>query len=82
MWQEYTEELYKKVDPENHDGVFSPRASSGPSEASLQTKLEKVMECQLKYFRSLKMLLLKWCTQYVSKFGRLSSDHRTGKGQF
>ena len=52
MWQEYTEELYKKVDPENHDGVFSPRASSGPSEASLQTKLEKVMECQLKYFRS------------------------------
>ena len=52
MWQEYTEELYKKVDPENHDGVFSPRASSGPSEAPLQTKLEKVMECQLKYFKS------------------------------
>ena len=22
------------------------------------------------------------CTQYVSKFGRLSSAHRTGKGQF
>ena len=22
------------------------------------------------------------CTQYVSKFGKLSSDHRTGKGQF
>ena len=22
------------------------------------------------------------CTQYVSKFGRLSSGHRTGKGQF
>ena len=27
------------------------------------------------------MLLLKCCTQYVSKFGKLSSGHRTGKGQ-
>ena len=26
------------------------------------------------------MLLLKCCTQYVSKFGKLSSGHRTGKG--
>ena len=25
---------------------------------------------------------LKCCTQYVSKFGKLSSDHRTGKVQF
>ena len=23
-----------------------------------------------------------YCTQYISKFGKLSSDHRTGKGQF
>ena len=22
------------------------------------------------------------CTQYASKFGKLSSDHKTGKGQF
>ena len=29
-----------------------------------------------------KMMLLKCCTQYVSKFGKLSSGHRTGKGQF
>ena len=28
------------------------------------------------------MLLLKCCTQYDSKFGKLSSGHRTGKGQF
>ena len=28
------------------------------------------------------MLLLKCCTQYASKFGKLSSGHRTGKGQF
>ena len=26
--------------------------------------------------------MLKCYTQYVSKFGRLSSDHTTGKGQF
>ena len=27
-------------------------------------------------------MLLKCCTQYVSKFGKLSSRHRTGKDQF
>ena len=26
--------------------------------------------------------IIKCCTQYVSKFGKLSSGHRTGKGQF
>ena len=29
-----------------------------------------------------KMMLWKCCTQYASKFGKLSSGHRTGKGQF
>ena len=28
------------------------------------------------------LLLQKCCTQYASKFGKLSSSHRTGKGQF
>ena len=28
------------------------------------------------------MMLLKCCTQYVSRFIKLSSDHKTGKGQF
>ena len=27
------------------------------------------------------MMLLNCCTQYASKFGKLSSGHRTGKGQ-
>ena len=40
------------------------------------------MEFQLKYFKSWKMMLWKCCTQYASKFGKLSSGHRTGKGQF
>ena len=40
------------------------------------------MEFQLSYFKSWKIMLWKCCTQYASKFGKLSSGHRTGKGQF
>ena len=52
-WQEYTEKTYKKDlhDPDNHDGMIThiePKSwnvkSSGPQEASLQTKLVEVME--------------------------------------
>ena len=32
--------------------------------------------------KNFKMVLFKCCTQYTSKSGKLSSDHRTGKGQF
>ena len=39
------------------------------------------MEFQLSYFRSWKMMLWKCYTQYASKFGKLSSGHRTRKGQ-
>ena len=90
-WQEYTEELYKKElhDQENHDGVTThPEPDILESEvkctlgSSLQTKLVEMMELQLTYFKSLKMMLLKCCTQYVGKFRKLSSGHRTGKGQF
>ena len=45
-------------------------------------RLVEVMEFQLSYFKSWKMMLWKCCTQYASKFGKLSSGHRTGKGQF
>ena len=40
------------------------------------------MEFQWNYFKSWKMMLWKCCTQYASKFGKLSNGHRTGKGQF
>ena len=33
-------------------------------------------------FQILKMMLFKFCSQYASKFGKLCSGHRTGKGQF
>ena len=56
--------------------------SSGPQEVPLWTKLVEVMEFQLSYLKSWKMMLWKCCTQYASKFGKVSSGHRTGKGQF
>jgi len=42
----------------------------------------EVTEFQLSYLKSLKMMVLKCCTQYVSKFGKLSSGHRTGNDVF
>ena len=40
------------------------------------------MEFQLSYFKSWRMMLWKCCTQYASKFEKLSCGHGTGKGQF
>ena len=40
------------------------------------------MEFQFSYFKSWKMMLWKCCTQHANKFGKLSSGHRIGKGQF
>ena len=36
----------------------------------------------MSYVKFWKMVLLKCCSQYISKFGKLSSGHRTGKCQF
>ena len=40
------------------------------------------MVFHLSYFKSWKMMLWKCCTQYVSKFKKLTRGHRTGQGQF
>ena len=56
--------------------------SSRPWEASLWTKLVEVMEFQLNYLKSWKMMLWKCYTQYACKFAKLSSGRRTRKGQF
>ena len=90
-WQEYTQEPCKKNlhDWDHHDGMIihlEPEIlsakSSGPWETSLPTKPVEVMEFQLSYFKSWKMILWKCFTQYVSKLGKLSNGHRTGKGPF
>ena len=64
--QEYTEELYKKnpFDPDNYDGVithlepdileYEVKCALG---STLLTKLVEVMEFQLSYFKSWKMML-------------------------
>ena len=87
-WQEYTEKLYKKElhDPDNHNGVITHlepdilECEVKWALGSITTKLVEVMEFQLSYFKSKKMMLLKCCTQYASKFGKHSSGHRAGKG--
>ena len=86
--QEYREELYQKsqINTMKWSLTWSHISwnvkSSGPWEALLQTKLVEVKEFQLRYLKSLKMMLLKCCTQYASKSGKLHSGHWTGKGQF
>ena len=64
-WKEYTEELYKKdlYDPDNHNGVITHlepdilECKIKWALGSLQTKLVEVMEFQLSYFKSWKMML-------------------------
>ena len=64
-WQEYTEELHKKdlPDPDNHDGVIihlKPYILESEIKwvlGSIATKRVEVMELQLSYFKSSKMML-------------------------
>ena len=90
-WQEYTEELYKKDlhDPGNHNGVVT-HLEPDFLECEVKWALGSITTnkasggdgIQLSYFKYEKVVLWKCCTQYASKFGKLSSGHRTGKGQF
>ena len=90
-WQEYTELSKKDLhDPNNHYGMIT-HLEPDIQECEVKWALGGitmnkasggVMEFQLSYFKSWKMMLWKWCTQYASKLGKLSSGHRTGKGQF
>ena len=87
--QEYTEELYEKGlnDPDNHDGVAT-HLEPDILECEVKWVLGSINvnkasggeEFQLSYYKSEKMMLLKYYTQYARKFGKLSSGHRTGKG--
>ena len=55
--------------------------SSEPEEALLWTKLVEVVNSSW-IISNPKRWCWKCCTQYVSKSGKRSSGHRTGKGQF
>ena len=89
-WQEYTE-LYKKDfhDPDNHDGVIT---HLDPDTLECKVKwalgsitMNKANGCDgipAELFQILKDDAVKVYNQYASKFGKFSSGHRTGKGQF
>ena len=90
-WHEYTEELYKKYlhDPDNHDGVIT-HLEPHILECKVKWALESITTNKasggdgipVELFQILKDDAVKCYTQYASKFGKLSSGHRTGKGQF
>ena len=90
-WQEYTEELYKKDlhDQDNHDGVIT-HLEPDILECEVKWALESITRNKasrgdgipVELFQILKDDAVKVLTQYASKFGKLSSGHRTGKGQF
>ena len=88
--QEYTEELYIKDhhDPDNHNDVIthlepdildceakwvlgSITMNKGSGGDGITAELFQILED-----------LLKCCTQYANKYGKLSSGHKTGKDQF
>ena len=90
-WQQYTEELYKKLlnDSDNHDGVITHLEPdilgcevSGTLGSITMNKTSGGDGIPIDLFQILKDDAVKCCTQYVSKFGKFSSGHRTGKGQF
>ena len=64
-WQEYTEELYKKDlhDPDNHDGMITHlepdilECEVKWALGSITTNLVKVMEFQVSYFKSWKIMI-------------------------
>ena len=89
-WQEYTEELYKKNhDPDNQDGGITHREPD-ILECEVKWALGSITMNKasgrdgipVELFQILKDDAVKCCIQNVSKFGKLSSGHRTGKGQF
>ena len=90
-WQEDTGELYKKDlhNPDNHDGVIT---HLGPDilECEVKWALESINTNKasggdgipVELFQILKDDAVKVLYSYASKYGKLISGHRTGKGQF
>ena len=89
-WQEYRE-LYKKDlhDSGNHYAVIT-HLEPDILECKVKWALGSITTNEASggdgipvgLFQILKDDALKCCTQYASKFGKLSSSHRTGKGEF
>ena len=90
-WQEYTEELYKKDlnDSDNYDGAV-PNLEPDTLESEVKWALGNITMKKTsggngipaKLLQILKDDVVKVLHSIASKFGKLSSGHRTGKGQF
>ena len=83
-WQEYKEELYKKDlhNPDSHDGVILECEVQWALGSIPTNKASGGDGIPVEPFQTLKDDAVEVCTQNASKFGKLSSGHRTGKGQF
>ena len=90
-WQEYTEELYKKDlhDPDNHDGVIS-QLEPDILECEVKwvlgsiamNKASRGYGIPVELFQILKEDAVKLLHSICQQIWKLSSGHRTGKGQF
>ena len=90
-WQEYTEELYKKDfhDPDNHDGVIIHQEPD-ILECEVKWALGSITTSKaggsdgipVELFQIPKDGVVKVLHSMCQQFGKLSSGHRTGKGQF
>ena len=90
-WKEYTEELYKRDlhDPDNHNCVIT-HLEPDILECEVKWALGNITTNKasggdgipVELFQILKDDAVKVLQSYTHKFGKLSSGHRTGKGQF
>ena len=85
-WQEYTEELYKNDlhDPDNHNGVITHLVPD-ILEWKVKWALGSITMNKASGGDGIPVELFQILNdepQYASKFGKLSSGHRTGKCQF
>ena len=90
-WQEQIQILYKKGlnNWDNHNGVIT-QLEPDILEYEVKWALQRITINKASgdngnpavLFQILKDDVVKYCTQYTSKFGKLSSGHRAVKGQF
>ena len=90
-WQKYTEELYKKYlhDPDNYDGVVT-HLEPDILECEFKWALESITTNKTsggdgipaELFKILKDDAVKVLHSICQQIWKLSSGHRTGKGQF
>ena len=89
-WQEYTEELYKKDhhNSDNHNAVIThTHLEPDILECEVKWALRSITMntasgghgIPAELFQILKDDAVKFCNQYASRAGKLSSGHRTGK---